>query len=286
MFVRLDGQAIFFDVVGSKLAADGPRLREKPTLLVLHGGPGFDHTTMRGDFDGFADLAQVVYLDHRGNGRSVPSDPATWTLAQWGDDIHRFCETLGIERPIVFGQSFGGMVAQSYATRHPEHPRAVVFSSTAARMDLDRSLELLTKRGGPEAGVIAERFWHRGSDADFADYLRVCMPLYTRTPSPDAAQARQRAIVRPEVFRHFSLPGAEITRMDFRPALGQIRCPTLVLAGELDPITPPHLARELMESLPPSRGELHVFADCGHGAYRDDPAQVLPIIRSFVQQNA
>src|SRR5471032_3354093 len=86
MYITVNGQKLFFDVVGSKLAAEGPRMREKPTLLVLHGGPGFDHSGLRGDFDGFADIAQVVYLDHRGNGRSVPSDTVSWTLAQWGDD--------------------------------------------------------------------------------------------------------------------------------------------------------------------------------------------------------
>ena len=55
--------------LGEKLALDGPRMREKPTLIVMHGGPGFDHSAMRPDFDPFADIAQVIYFDHRGNGR-------------------------------------------------------------------------------------------------------------------------------------------------------------------------------------------------------------------------
>ena len=79
MFVQVNGQRIFFDVVGSALAIDGERMREKPTFIVLHGGPGFDHSGLRPGFDAFADIAQVIYIDHRGNGRSVPSDPSTWT---------------------------------------------------------------------------------------------------------------------------------------------------------------------------------------------------------------
>jgi proline iminopeptidase len=158
MFVSLGGQRIFFDVVGAILAPDGPVMRERPTLIVMHGGPGFDHSGLRGAFDTFADIAQVLYIDHRGNGRSVPSDPATWTLAQWGDDVRALCEALGIEKPIVFGQSFGGMVAQAYATRHPGHARALILSSTAARMDLPASLDLFEAKGGREARAIAERF--------------------------------------------------------------------------------------------------------------------------------
>ena len=285
MFVTVIGQKIFFDVVGSKLAPDGPRMREKPTFLVLHGGPGFDHSGLRGDFDGFADIAQVIYLDHRGNGRSVPSDPATWTLAQWGDDIRAFCNVLGIEKPIVLGQSFGGMVAQAYATRHPDHPRALILSSTAAHMDLDGSLKIFAQKGGPEAGAIAERFWNRASEEDVADYMRVCMPLYNRGLRPDDANARQRAIMQFEVYRHFSLPGGEIRTMDFRKALAKVLCPVLVMGGEDDPITPPHLAREIVASLPKGKVELRLFDNCGHGAFRDDPARALPVVREFIEKN-
>lgn len=282
VFIKLGDQRIFFDVEGAKLEADGPRMREKPTLIVLHGGPGFDHSGLRSDFDGFADIAQVVYLDHRGNGRSVPSDPQTWTLAQWGDDIRSFCDMLGIDKPIVFGQSFGGMVAQSYATRHPEHPRALVLSSTAARMDFDASLALFKARGGAEAHEAAVRMWSSGNDEEFDTYMRVCMPLYNTTGRAGGEDARQRAVMRREVFRHFSLPGREIRRMDFRPVLNKILCPTLILAGAEDPITPPHLAQAMLTSIKADRATLEIFEGCGHGAFRDKPETVLRTIRDFV----
>jgi proline iminopeptidase len=248
----------------------------------MHGGPGFDHSGLRGDFDGFADIAQVIYIDHRGNGRSVPSDQRTWTLAQWGDDIRAFCDALGIEKPIVLGQSFGGMVAQSYATRHPEHPRALILSSTAARMDFATSLKLFERKGGPEALAVATRMWEVGSDEAFDTYMRVCMPLYNTTVKADGADARSRAVMRREVYRHFSLPGGEIRRMDFRAELKKILCPTLILAGAEDPITPPHLSRELLTCIKEGLATLQVYDNCGHGAFRDDPQSVLQTIRDFV----
>lgn len=284
MFVTLGDQRIFFDVVGEKLAIDGPSMREKPTLIVMHGGPGFDHTGLRPDFDAFADIAQVIYIDHRGNGRSVPSDPKTWTLAQWGDDVRALSDALGIEKPIVFGQSFGGMVAQSYATRHPGHPRAVIFSSTAARMDFDASLKLFEAKGGAEARAIAERFWNSGNDEEFDTYMRVCMPLYNTTTRADGAEARRRVIMRREVYRHFSLPGHEIHRMDFRAGLSSVACPTLVLAGAEDPITPPHLAREIADSIDDRLVTLEVYEACGHGAFRDSPETVFLTIRRFIER--
>jgi proline iminopeptidase len=280
MFVTLGEQRIFFDVVGEKLAIDGPRMREKPTLLVLHGGPGFDHSVMRPAFDAFSDIAQVVYVDHRGNGRSVPSDPATWTLAQWGDDIRALCDALGIEKPIVFGQSFGGTVAQAYVTRHPSHPRAVILSSTAARMDFAASFDLFEAKGGAEARVVAEAFWAAGSDESTTSYMRLCMPLYNTT-SHGGNEPLQRATTRFEVYRHFSLPGRELHTMDFRESLPRIACPALVLGGMEDPITPPHLAREIAGLIDESLVTLRLIENAGHGPFRDDPS-VYGVIREFI----
>lgn len=101
MFVQVNGARLFFDVEGAVLVPDGPRMREKPTLLLLHGGPGFDHSIYKPAFSAVADLAQVIYLDHRGCGRSSGDDTETWNLAQWGDDVRGFCDALGIKRPIV-----------------------------------------------------------------------------------------------------------------------------------------------------------------------------------------
>jgi proline iminopeptidase len=133
MFVRVRDVRLFFDVEGSKLAPEGPVMREKPTLLCLHGGPGLDHSAFRPGLSPLADMAQVVYLDQRGHGRSERSEPARWSLAEWADDVVAFCEILKIEQPIVLGSSFGGYVAMAYAIRHPDHASKLILISTSAR---------------------------------------------------------------------------------------------------------------------------------------------------------
>jgi pimeloyl-ACP methyl ester carboxylesterase len=121
MRVLVNGVRLYFDVEGAGLVPDGAAMRAKLTLILLHGGPGFDHTIYKPAFAAVADIAQVVYLDHRGNGRSDPDAHENWNLAQWGDDVRAFCDALEIARPIVYGASFGGMVALAYATRYPDH---------------------------------------------------------------------------------------------------------------------------------------------------------------------
>jgi proline iminopeptidase len=278
MHIEVNGARIFFDTVGSRLSPQGDSMVERPTLIVMHGGPGFDHSLMRPYFDRFADTHQVVYLDHRGNGRSTGA-PDTWTLDQWGDDVHGFCQALGIDKPAVYGLSFGGMVAMAYAARHPDGPSKLVLSSTAAKMDLPETYAVMERLGGADARRIAEAFWMAPSPTGAAEYMSVCMPLYNPSAAIDEA-VRRRAIMRQEVLFHFI--EREQADMDLRPGLAAVRCPTLVLAGALDPITPPSCARAILAALPEGIGELVLFDDAGHGVHRDQPDRAEAVLRRFL----
>jgi proline iminopeptidase len=279
MYVNVESARLFFDCVGAKLAIAGEVMAERPTLIVMHGGPGFDHSTLRGFFDRFADSHQVLYLDHRGNGRSG-GEPETWNLAQWGKDVKALCDALGIEKPHVYGNSFGGMVAMSYAAQFPDHPGKLILSSTAARMHLDVTYRLMAERGGEKARVIAERFWTATDAKSMAQYMEVCMPLYNPKPNPGELAARKRALIRPEVSRHFIL--GEMRTMDARAGLAAITCPTLVLAGGYDPITPVSCSEEIAALITGGRADLRIFEEAGHGVHRDAPEQAEAVLRQFL----
>jgi proline iminopeptidase len=276
--IEVRGVRLFFDVEGAKLVPDGPELRERPTLVLLHGGPGFDHSSFKPLFSALAGVAQVVYLDHRGNGRSDRSDPGRWCLDDWADDLRAFCDALEIERPVVLGQSFGGMVAMAYAARHPEHPGGLILSSTAARMRLDRVLDAFERLGGAEARGAAEAYWRAPGPDTLPEYARLCFPLYNRRPRDPDVDRRTRWNF--DVMFHFG--GGEDRTMDLLPGLARVRCPALVLAGEDDPITPPGDAEDIAAGLPPGLGRLERFPGCGHGVFRDAPEAGLAAIRAFL----
>ena len=286
MHVLVNGVRLFFDVEGGRLVPDGPAMREKPTLLLLHGGPGLDHSIYKPAFSGLSDVAQVVFLDHRGNGRSDPGPRESWTLAQWADDVHAFCETLGIARPIVYGASFGGTVALAYATRHPEHPAKLALVSTEAAADthLDRRVALFERLGGPEVGALARRrFLESHGHADPASveaWLRLAFPLYTRTPrDPDVAKRAVRSL---EVTHWFTRPGGEGHTFDFVRQLSRVQCPTLVLGGEDDPMTPIECQADIAAALPADLVRFERFAGCGHAVVPDAPERAMAVIRDFI----
>jgi proline iminopeptidase len=284
MFVNVNGARLYFDVEGAGLVPDGPRMRAKPTLVLLHGGPGFDHSMYKPAFSGLADIAQIVYLDQRGNGRSTGSDPATWSLAQWGDDVKAFCDTLGIERPIVYGGSFGGFVAQAYATRHPDHPAKLILVSTAARVDFSAIFAEFERLGGRVARELAENHLTNPTAESRAKYLDVCMPLYrTRPPYPDAAK---RAVTDHAAALRFNGVHNEQGRMDFRADLGRVRCPVLILAGDRDPIMPISFSETIAACLPAHLVRFERFAGCGHGVFQDAPERAFAVLRDFIQRPA
>jgi len=272
---------IYFDIEGAGLVPDGDRMRDKPPAFLIHGGPGGDHSTFKPAFDGLRDVAQLVYLDHRGNGRSEYTDPATWNLDQWGDDVHAFCLALGIERPIVLGYSFGGFVAQSYATRHPEHPGKLILLSTSPKIERHEIYAKFEQLGGPHARAVAEARWDTPSLASMAAYRETCFPLYNPTCDKDPL-APGRVRRNEAVALHFAGPRRETSRLDFRAALARVRCPTLVLAGDADPITPIERSRVIAASLPPHLVRFEVFPNAGHGVHNDDSVRAMSVIREFI----
>jgi pimeloyl-ACP methyl ester carboxylesterase len=286
MHVRVNGVRLFFDVEGAKLVPDGPAMREKPTLLLLHGGPGFDHSIYKPAYSALADVAQVIYLDHRGNGRSEDGPREGWNLAQWGDDVRAFCDVLGIANPIVLGASFGGMVALAYATRHPTHPSKLVLISTEAAggTHRDRRIELFERFGGPEVGALARRRFLevQGHDQASIDaWRRLAFPLYTRTPrDPDMSR---RAVNRSEVLHWFTKPGGESHTFGMFPDLGRIQCPTLVLGGEDDPMLPIECQADIAAALPADLVRFERFPDCGHAVVPDAPDRAMAVIRDFIE---
>ncbi len=276
MFVDIGTARLFVDVEGVGLDASGKVLRQKPTLLLLHGGPASDHTMFKPLFSTLSDVAQIVYFDMRGCGRSSGRDPKEWNLAQWAEDVKSLSDALGIVQPIVLGLSFGGFVAQAYATRYPRHPGGLVLISTAARMPAGTVFDALVDVQTGEADEIGKRAWESGVER--TEIWRGKLDPAARVQA--LADFHRHAVLKPKVAEHFFK--AEQGSFDFRAALKKVKCPTLVLAGDADPTIPLPLAEELAGRIPAGLVQLEVFHKAGHCVQLDAPTRVMAAIREFV----
>jgi len=274
---------LFFEVSGAEwlLVEDG--MRRRPVLIGLHGGPGLDGTKMRYQLASLADTMQVVVPDQRGHGRSDLSTSDRWNLATWAMDVRGLSDALGIERPIVFGSSFGGFVAQQYAASQPDHPAGLILASTCPRLPTPEELiERFRKVGGDEAAEVVRRNSEAPTTETKAEWMRVCGPLLSLKHDPDPLVAALDSVriqtmdVNLHFFEH------EGNTMDLRPALRNVRCPTLVLVGEHDPLTPVHLCHEILAAVPGGLARLEVIPDAAHDLATDSPEHTYRSIRQFI----
>lgn len=280
MRIAVNGVHLYVDIEGAGLVPDGPIMREKPTLIALHGGPGADHSIYKPHLGQLADLCQILYVDHRGNGRSDDGDPSTWTLAQWGDDIAGLCDVLGIERPIIYGASFGGYVAQSFATRHPDKLSGLILAVTAAKVDFEEVFAAFTRIGGPHAGDVARTYWSDPTPERRQAYFDTCLPLYSVTGLDPDMMARM--IVKNPVAMHFNGPKNEQGRFDFRADLATLSCPALVIAGDRDPIMPHIFSAQIAQHVP--HASYHLLKNAGHTVDADARAELYTLMRGFIEE--
>ncbi len=284
MRARIRDTEIYFDIEGMGLVPEGRRMRERPVAFILHGGPGGDHSGFKPGFSPLAQHMQLVYLDHRGQGRSAKGDPSTYHLDQNVEDLEALREHLGVERMVSIGTSYGGMVAMAHAARYPNSVSHLVLVVTAAHAGFNaRAQEIVAARGTAEQKEVAGQLW-RGeltTEAKLRRFYDVMGPLYSTTHDPAAAAiGRDRGILTPDALNQAFRPGGFLQTYDLRPELKNITAPTLILAGRHDWICPPEFSEELHRLIPGS--DLRIFEHSSHSIRADEPEAMMAAIAGFV----
>jgi proline iminopeptidase len=122
-------------VAGGKYKVWTKKLGAGPVkVLLLHGGPGFDHEYLEA-FESFLPQAgiEMYYYDQLGCGNSdQPDDDTLWTLARYTDEVEEVRRGLGLDQFVLLGHSWGGILALEYALEHQEHLKGLVISNMAA----------------------------------------------------------------------------------------------------------------------------------------------------------
>jgi pimeloyl-ACP methyl ester carboxylesterase len=284
MRVSLGDVALWFDVSGPSVIARGDTTVERPVVVALHGGPGLDHFMLKSMLAPLAEDFQLLYPDQRGHGRSDHASAESWNLRTWADDLRRLCDALGLRKPVVFGSSFGGDVALTYAALFPDHPGGVILANTTGgHQDQQRVIETFGRLGGDEAAAVVRRAYAAPTPEAGAEFNRVCYPLYSGTPgwAEESRQHLARTIRNMDVNLHYS---HELKNFDPWSVLGDVRCPVLVLAGEDDPICPLPVVEELASLLPAETTRLVRLPGARHTIFRDRPDLAFPAVRHFVSQ--
>lgn len=236
------------DLPGRRIAytVDGP---DDAPLLVLGSSVGSTGTMWEPQVAALARTLRVVRYDHRGHGRSRPSEPPG-SLADLGGDVVALLDALGADRAHLGGLSLGGMVAMWVAAHHPQRVERLVGVCTAAVLGppgfwLGRAAAVRERGMAAIADAVLDRWFTPGFAARRPDVV-----------------ARLRAEFEAVDPAGYAGCCEAIAAMDLRDDLRSVTAPTLVLAGADDPATPPALARDIAGLVPGARVE--VVPDAAH----------------------
>jgi proline iminopeptidase len=255
-------------------------------LLLMHGGPGADHWSML-PFRRCADQFTLVFYDHRCNGRSQGAPVSSMTWENLTADADALREKLGFERWAVLGHSFGGMVALEYALRYPDSLSHLLLLDTCgdSRWQQQNGPDILAKRGYRPGTVRLARRFFNGQIAPWemvpALMFRFGTAYYHRPFS--FRVARELFLERHAKARGkaFVFAGGQLYRgWSVMDRLGEIKLPTLVMAGRDDFQFPPECQVQLAAGIPNAR--LEIIERAGHNAPAERPAQVTQTVRDFI----
>ncbi len=284
MYAAVRGTRLYFDVEGAGLVPEGATMRERPVAMVIHGGPGGDHTGFKPAMDPLGRHMQLIYFDHRGQGRSDRGDPETYTLDENVEDMEALRRYLGLGPVVSLGTSYGGMVAMAHAARFPDAVSHLILIVTASHAGfIERARAIVAERGTDEQRKAWERALSGGykTPAQMGEYYRIMGPLYSRAYDEEkAAPARTRAVHAPEPLNRAFGPDGFLRRFDLRPELARIMAPTMILAGRHDWICAPEFSEEIHRLIPGS--QLRIFENSSHSIRSDEPGPMIEAIEQFV----
>jgi proline iminopeptidase len=283
--IAVNDVELFFDVEGPGYVPDGPDLREREVCLVLHGGPGMDHTYYRPWLSPLAEDMQLVYIDHRGTGRSGRPVPLeSCTIEQMADDVEALRQALGLGKVNVLGNSFGGFWALTYALRYPDSLKKWVLVTTSPSHEFYEAAKAeAAKKGSPEQIAEVPRVFEgqEMTDEQFEHWWNVMAPLYYRRWDDAYLEAAKRGRPNKDIVTYMFKN--VIPHYDVRERLKEIAAPTLVIGGRHDWVTPVSQSELLAAGIPDNR--LVIFEESGHMPFVEEQAGFVELVRDFMGFN-
>ena len=252
-------------------------------LVVVNGGPGFDHTyeLCSDAWDVLARNRRVVMYDQRGTGRSTPFHAGlSCTLNDQIADLEALRSALGAPKLDLLGHSWGGYLVMAYATKHPERIAHLVICDSAAPKWGDT--EFLFKNFYP--GELEKQ-----SRMDLADQLgdstayaaslhEYLMWLFVSPQKRDEFMAHEKDY---SISRQVNAAlNTDLANYDFWPALKAFAFPTLVLTGRHDINVAPSTAWKIHQAIPNSR--FTVFEISGHMPFFEEPDAFVKTLTGFL----
>jgi proline iminopeptidase len=266
------------------------------SIIVLHGGPDFDHSYLVPELDRLSNSYHLIYYDQRGRGRSAAGvRPEDVTLTSEIADLESVREHFSLDSVVLLGHSWGTVLALEYALRHPERVSQLILMNPApaSAVDLTMFRDVYAHKLGADLSrqkeIIASAAYQEGDPvAVTARYRLHFKPALMRPDDYEKLMARMNAafisqgkegIVKARAVEDRLMRDTwQVDGYDLLPKLRALSIPTLVIAGDHD-FFPVVIAEHIARAIP--NAHLVVQKNCGHFSYLECPDAVRKSIDAF-----
>ncbi|SMF09757.1 proline iminopeptidase-family hydrolase [Paenibacillus barengoltzii] len=289
---ELTEQEGYIDVPGGRVWFVRVGTGSKTPLVVLHGGPGGTHHSLKAGLQDLADERPVIFYDQLGSGNSErPGDPSLWQLDRFVEELECVRQALNLDEIHLLGHSWGTMLAATYLIkRKPKGVRSITFSSPCLSAERwKRDADVLISKLPQEVREAIVRNEERGT-TDSEEYRNAVDEYYKRhliriDPLPEVV-IQNRAKSNSEVYLTMwgpseFCPTGNLKTFDCTSELNQIAIPALFVCGRYDEATPE--STQYYQSLVP-HSQFHVFENSAHYGYLEDSDEYKALLRSFTNK--
>ena len=266
-------------------------------LIIIPGGPGGSHLGYRA-FDSLAKDNQLVYFDAFGRGKSdTAKDVKEYSLSRDIEDIEGLREALHFDKWNVLGHSYGGLVAQGYALKYPQHISHLILANTFHSFIMwqanDDNSNREIKTNYPEVWDSLMIIREKGAVSSDPEHQRLYgkVPygfLYAYNPENFVHRAQKPY---PNSFNsklYYQMVGkdgdfivgSDIGSFDYRKELINLKMPVLIYGGRYDRVAVPVMMEKFKEYCP--QAKFVMFEKSGHNPQVEEPGKLFPLIENFL----
>jgi pimeloyl-ACP methyl ester carboxylesterase len=241
-------------------------------LVLLHAFP-LNRAMWKQQVSELSKKFQVITPDFRGFGDSqCTSQP--YLMETLAEDIHALLRKLGISEFVLGGLSMGGYVAFAFYRHYPEMVRALILADTRAEADTDE--------GKKNRKALADQAIKEGPRAIAEQLTPKLLGQTTLTKKPRLVKQVKEMISSTSITGIANASLGMAFREDANPLLATIGCPTLILVGEEDGLTPAALSENLHRQIKNSK--LEILPQAGHLSNLENPSAFNQAVKEFLNQ--
>jgi proline iminopeptidase len=281
-YIPVDNTELYFREIG----------QGKP-VIILHGGPDFDHNYLLPEMDRLSDSFRLLFYDQRGRGKSLRNvQPEDVSIKSEIEDLESLRKYFRLETVAVLGHSWGGLLAMEYAIRHSERVSHLILMNTAPASHDDYLLFRQERRKKAPDDVkrleaMSSSAWYKEGDPEMdAEYYRIHFRATLKQPEQlervikrlRLSFTKESILTAREIEQRLMNDTWSSSEYNLLPSLERLSIPALVVHGDYDFI-PEECAAHIARAIPGAR--LVVLSKTGHFSYLESPDEVRKEITDF-----